>query len=172
MDVFSAIKIVLCRGNEKCTMIMQKEFGDRLLKVILIAQYKKNACYLVFFLNFQTELNCLSRIGAKLYHSDLQFERLDIDASLAAKIFEDNRFKSAQIPAIAAKSESGSKVTVYRMGDHVDITAGPLISSTSLIGRFTVTAVSAFLKVTVPMPLAISHHCGAFMKVTVLNPNT
>ncbi|XP_025101936.1 39S ribosomal protein L39, mitochondrial-like [Pomacea canaliculata] len=89
----------------------------------------------------KTELNCLSRIGAKLYHSDLQFERLDIDASLAAKIFEDNRFKSAQIPAIAAKSESGSKVTVYRMGDHVDITAGPLISSTSLIGRFTVTAI-------------------------------
>jgi large subunit ribosomal protein L39 len=40
------------------------------------------------------------------------------------------------------RSESGSKVAVYRMGDHVDITAGPLISSTGQLGRFTVTAVS------------------------------
>lgn len=59
MDVFSAIKIVLCRGNEKCTMIMQKEFGDRLLKVILIAQYKKKCMLFSFFseLSDRTELS-------------------------------------------------------------------------------------------------------------------
>lgn len=90
---------------------------------------------------FQTELNCLSRIGAKLYHADLRFERLEVDASVAQKMFEDNRFKLAQVPQIAAQSQSGSNVTVYRMGSHVDITSGPLISSTGLLGRFTVTAV-------------------------------
>ncbi|KAK7471490.1 hypothetical protein BaRGS_00035884 [Batillaria attramentaria] len=88
-----------------------------------------------------TDLSCLSRIGAKLYHSDLRFERLEVDASVAERMFEDNRFKTAQIPYIAAQSKSGSKVTVYRMGSHVDITSGPLISSTSLLGRFTVTAI-------------------------------
>jgi len=48
----------------------------------------------------------------------------------------------AQIPQIAAQSSNGSTVTVYRLGDHVDITRGPLISTTHQLGRFSVTAVS------------------------------
>lgn len=39
----------------------------------------------------QAELNCLSRIGAKLSHEDHKFERLDVDASVALTAFEDNR---------------------------------------------------------------------------------
>jgi len=39
----------------------------------------------------QAELNCLSRIGAKLQGDDLKFERLDVDASVAQRMFEDNR---------------------------------------------------------------------------------
>lgn len=89
----------------------------------------------------QAELQCLSRIGGQLHHKDMKFERLEVDASLAAKMFEDNRFKAAQIPAIAEQSDSGSVVTVYRLGDHVDISRGPLISNTRLVGRFNVTAV-------------------------------
>lgn len=87
-----------------------------------------------------TQLDALSREGYRVYFKDWRFERLDIDAALAQKMFQDNRFKSMQIPSIAAKSESGSTVTVYRMGDHVDLTHGPLVSSTSQLGRFTVTA--------------------------------
>ena len=93
----------------------------------------------------QMELNVLSRTGYRLFFSDLRFERLEVDASVAQKMFAENHFKVAQIPAIAARSESGSKVTVYRMGDHVDITGGPLMSNTSLLGRFTVTAVSIWV---------------------------
>ena len=52
------------------------------------------------------------------------------------------RYKSQQIPSIAAQSADGETVTVYRLGDHVDITRGPLMSSTWLLGRFDVTAVS------------------------------
>jgi len=52
------------------------------------------------------------------------------------------RFKTAQIPQIAAQSSSGSKVTLYRLGDHVDISRGPLMSTTQQLGRFSVTAVS------------------------------
>lgn len=40
----------------------------------------------------QAELNCLSRIAAKLQGDDLTFERLDVDASVARRMFEDNRF--------------------------------------------------------------------------------
>jgi len=87
------------------------------------------------------ELNCLSRIAGKLQGEDTMFERLDIDASLALKMFEDNRFKTLHIPQIAAQSSTGSTVTVYRLKDHVDITRGPLISSTQQLARFNVTAI-------------------------------
>ncbi|BFZ25469.1 hypothetical protein BsWGS_28508 [Bradybaena similaris] len=89
----------------------------------------------------KTELNCLSRIGLRLRYEDLKFQRLDIPVSVALEMFADNRFKSQQIPSIADKSRSGSSVTVYRLGDHVDISSGPLISSSSQIGRYSVCAV-------------------------------
>jgi len=89
----------------------------------------------------QAELNCLSRLLSKLQYEDEAFNRLDMDASVALQIFEDNRFKCEQIPQIAAQSSSGSKVTVYKMKDHVDISHGPLMSSTQLIGRVSVMAV-------------------------------
>jgi len=87
------------------------------------------------------ELNCLSQIGGKLSYTDMKFERLDVDASVALDIFEHNRFKRDQIPSIAAQSPSGSSVTLYRMHDHVDITRGPLISSSRHLCRYQITAV-------------------------------
>ncbi|XP_050415778.1 39S ribosomal protein L39, mitochondrial [Patella vulgata] len=84
------------------------------------------------------ELNCLTRVGYKLHHLDFKFERLEVDASVALDMFKDNHFKSQQIPYIA--ESSGSKVVVYRVGDHVDISSGPCIASTNQIGRFNVTA--------------------------------
>lgn len=54
------------------------------------------------------------------------------------------RFKMQQIPEIAATSFNGSTIRVYRMGDHIDISRGPMMSSTALLGRFSVTAVSTF----------------------------
>lgn len=47
------------------------------------------------------------------------FQRLDIDSTLALKMFEDNVFKAEQIPHIATKSNSGQSVTVYRVGKSV-----------------------------------------------------
>jgi len=40
----------------------------------------------------QAEFNCLSRIGAKLQGDDVTFERLEVDAGVAQRMFEDNRF--------------------------------------------------------------------------------
>ena len=36
-------------------------------------------------------------------------------------MFADSEFKLKQIPDIAAKSASGNTVTMYKAGDHVDI---------------------------------------------------
>lgn len=33
------------------------------------------------------------------------------------------------------------KVILYRIGDHIDISRGPMISNTDLLGRCTITAV-------------------------------
>lgn len=53
------------------------------------------------------------------------------------------RFKKEQVPQIAAKSKSGNTVTLYRVADHIDISGGPMIANSSLIGLFAVAAVSA-----------------------------
>ena len=91
---------------------------------------------------FQRELLALSLELNTIISKDTHFERLVVSEPIAAKMFEDNRFKSDQIPDIAAASEEGDKVTIYRTGDHIDITRGPLISTTGQIGRFNVAAVS------------------------------
>ncbi|KAL3886897.1 hypothetical protein ACJMK2_026857 [Sinanodonta woodiana] len=129
------------------------------------------------------ELNCLSRVGQSLRFSDFRFERLDIDASVALKMFEENRFKSEQIPQIAGKSETGSSVTVYRMGDHIDITRGPLMGSTGMLSRFSVTAVhriesplygplSRVQGIAIPMSLKLHYWTYEFLmkRATKLNP--
>ena len=70
------------------------------------------------------------------------FSDLATSVSLFIMVSVLFRFKSAQIPLIAAKSPSGSSVTLYRMADHIDITAGPLIANTNQIGRFNIVKVS------------------------------
>jgi len=93
----------------------------------------------------QAELTCLSRIAGKLSHQEKKIERLDVDISVALKMFEDNKFKSKQIPAIAAQSTDESTITLYQMDDHVDISRGPMLGSTSFLYRFSVTAVHDIL---------------------------
>jgi len=42
----------------------------------------------------------LGRLASKLCYEDVPFERLEIDASVAAKMFEDNRLKKIYISII------------------------------------------------------------------------
>ena len=48
------------------------------------------------------ELSCLSRLAAQLQGEDLTFERLEVDASVAQRIFEDNRFVAFAVLYVAA----------------------------------------------------------------------
>uniref|UniRef100_A0A0K8R5D9 Large ribosomal subunit protein mL39 n=1 Tax=Ixodes ricinus TaxID=34613 RepID=A0A0K8R5D9_IXORI len=89
----------------------------------------------------EDELDVLSGMGRRLTAAGHRFERLEVDASLALKIFEDNKYKVEQIPRIASMSATGNSVTLYRLLDHVDISSGPMIGSLDQIWRFKVVAV-------------------------------
>ncbi|CAF2509438.1 unnamed protein product [Rotaria sp. Silwood2] len=91
------------------------------------------------------DLRCLSIQAYKLRDLDLRFECLNISKSVAEEMFTYDRFKLAQIPhmlRLISPDDNQARLTVYRMGDcHVDISRGPLISSTKQIGRFEFSAI-------------------------------
>lgn len=91
------------------------------------------------------DLRCLSIQAYKLRDLDLHFQCLDITQSIAEEMFAYDKFKLAQIPnmvRLMSPDDNQARLTVYRMGDlHVDITRGPLISSTKQIGRFEFSAI-------------------------------
>lgn len=45
--------------------------------------------------------------------------------------------------------EESESLTVYKLGDHTDVTDGPLIPNTGHIGRFAVTKVLSFITHTI-----------------------
>jgi len=90
------------------------------------------------------ELMVISAAMHRLAEKALPFERLEVDANLAKEMFVENKYKLGQIPGIAAKSSLSEKggsgggegsVTLYRVGEHVDISAGPMVGNTSFLGR-------------------------------------
>jgi len=81
------------------------------------------------------ELMVFSAYMHRMAEKALKFERLVVDANLALAMFSENQYKTQQIPSIAASSGSGNAVTLYRVGDHVDISAGPMMGDTTFLGR-------------------------------------
>lgn len=65
----------------------------------------------------QADLRKLGVALQKLCGENHTIQRLEVDSNLALKMFEDNSFKSEQIPQIAANSTSGQSVTLYRVGN-------------------------------------------------------
>ncbi|XP_034942433.1 39S ribosomal protein L39, mitochondrial [Chelonus insularis] len=85
------------------------------------------------------ELKVLSAEFAKLINDELPVERLEVDENLALEMFKDNPFKTIQIPQIAKNNEN--KITLYKIRDHIDISRGPMVGNTFLMGRCTISAV-------------------------------
>lgn len=80
------------------------------------------------------ELRTISSEMVKMAAKDFKFERLEVVHDLALEIFNDCPFKREQLPSI---SRNGS-VVIYRIGDHIDISRGPMMGSTALLGRCTI----------------------------------
>uniref|UniRef100_A0A915IGE3 TGS domain-containing protein n=1 Tax=Romanomermis culicivorax TaxID=13658 RepID=A0A915IGE3_ROMCU len=88
------------------------------------------------------ELKSMSRVPTSdLRTKNLRFEPLSVDASVAEKIFESNQFKLEQIKLIA---RNNNKVPLYRLGDHVDISKGPMIAHTGQLGIYSLTAMHKY----------------------------
>nr|CAG4645684.1 EOG090X0A3R [Lynceus sp. MCZ IZ 141354] len=85
------------------------------------------------------ETRQLSAAVIKMCLNNLKIQRLEIDAKIASHMFAHNSHKSEQIPSIA--EQHASKITLYRVGDFIDISRGPMISNTSFLGRCSITAV-------------------------------
>nr|XP_012140931.1 PREDICTED: 39S ribosomal protein L39, mitochondrial isoform X2 [Megachile rotundata] len=85
------------------------------------------------------EMRALSAQYVRLSNEELPIERIVTTESVAIDMFRDNPLKLEQIPEIA--KSNNKKVTLYRVGQHIDISKGPMIGNTSLIGRCTIAAV-------------------------------
>lgn len=85
------------------------------------------------------ELRALSIEMIKLSQQDLPIERLDVNSEVAQEMFSDNPYKREQIPSISG--QNNGLITVYRVGEHVDISKGPMVSSTGLVGKCTIAAI-------------------------------
>ncbi|XP_076249625.1 mitochondrial ribosomal protein L39 [Calliopsis andreniformis] len=86
-----------------------------------------------------TEMRAMSAQFIKLTNQELPVERLETTEDVVLDMFQENPFKTQQIPNIAKGNDN--KITLYRVGDHIDISKGPMVGNTSLIGRCTITAV-------------------------------
>jgi large subunit ribosomal protein L39 len=80
----------------------------------------------------QSDLHALRIEMVKLASEELKIERLEVSHEIALEMFKDNPFKREQLPNIS--NRNNGNVTLYRVGDHIDISRGPMISNTSFVG--------------------------------------
>ncbi len=84
----------------------------------------------------------LERIQAemnRLIRADLPFEREEVSREQALEIFADNPYKRELIEELP----EDSAISLYRMGDFVDLCRGPHLPSTGRIKAFQLTSIAA-----------------------------
>jgi large subunit ribosomal protein L39 len=71
-------------------------------------------------------------------------ERLEVSHEIALEMFKDNPFKREQLPNIS--NQNKGVITLYRAGDHIDISKGPMISSTKYISKVQIPSIHKITK--------------------------
>ena len=84
----------------------------------------------------QNETLALTSVFWKVKEKGMKFERLSVPKSIAEEMFSSNQFKLKQLQGMDRE-----RVTLYRIGDHIDISVGPMVSNTNQIGRGMIVAV-------------------------------
>jgi len=79
------------------------------------------------------EMMVFSAIMHRMAEKDLKIERLVVSPEFALEMFKDNQYKFSQVPSIA--EAHNNKISLYKVGDHVDMSAGPMVGSTKFLGR-------------------------------------
>ncbi|XP_031414838.1 39S ribosomal protein L39, mitochondrial [Clupea harengus] len=88
----------------------------------------------------EESLRSLTRDAQQLIHKDLPWEPLEVAPSVALDIFAHSRCKQTEVEELAAHSPSGT-VSMYRCGDHVTLSGGPLVARTGLCMQYEVAAI-------------------------------
>lgn len=91
--------------------------------------------------NWQPQKSDLKTLGIEMYKiaaENKKIERLEVTHEIALEMFKDNPFKREQLPSISNKNNG--IVTLYRVGDHIDISKGPMIASTGLLHKTQIVA--------------------------------
>ncbi|XP_053170617.1 39S ribosomal protein L39, mitochondrial [Scomber japonicus] len=87
----------------------------------------------------EESLRSLTRAAQQLIHQDLVWEPLEVAPSVALEVFSHSRCKQEEVEQKAAQSPKGT-VTLYRCGDYVLLSGGPLVGRTGLCSQYEVTA--------------------------------
>ncbi|XP_059183845.1 39S ribosomal protein L39, mitochondrial [Centropristis striata] len=87
----------------------------------------------------EESLHSLTRGALQLIQLDLAWEPLEVAPSVALEVFSHSRSKQEEVEQKAALNPKGT-VTLYRCGDHVLLSAGPLVARTGLCSQYEVTA--------------------------------
>lgn len=75
----------------------------------------------------------------KLILQDLPWEPLQVTPAVALEVFSHSRCKQEEVEEKAAQNPGGT-VTLYRCGDHVLLSGGPLVARTGLCSQYEVTS--------------------------------
>uniref|UniRef100_A0A3Q0T1M7 Large ribosomal subunit protein mL39 n=1 Tax=Amphilophus citrinellus TaxID=61819 RepID=A0A3Q0T1M7_AMPCI len=88
----------------------------------------------------EESLRSLTRGAQQLIHQDLAWEPLEVAPSVALEAFSHSRCKQEEVEQKASQSPKGT-VMLYRCGDHVLLSGGPLVARTGLCSQYEVTAI-------------------------------
>lgn len=84
-------------------------------------------------------MRSLTRGAQQLIQQDLAWEPLEVLPTVALEVFSHSRCKQEEVEQKAAHSPRGT-VSLYRCGDHVLLSGGPLVARTGLCSQYEVTA--------------------------------
>ncbi|XP_037552377.1 39S ribosomal protein L39, mitochondrial [Nematolebias whitei] len=87
----------------------------------------------------EESLRSLTKGAHQLIQQDLAWEPLDVAPSVALEVFSQSRREQEEVEQRASESPKGT-VTLYRCGDHVLLSRGPLVARTGLCSQYEVTA--------------------------------
>lgn len=86
------------------------------------------------------ELRLLSCIAQRLALQEVPFQPLQVDVGLAQRLFAGSELKTRQIEAMAAawKGPGNPRLTVYRVGNFLELCRGALMNHTGQVSAFCV----------------------------------
>uniref|UniRef100_F6SNK4 Large ribosomal subunit protein mL39 n=1 Tax=Ciona intestinalis TaxID=7719 RepID=F6SNK4_CIOIN len=96
----------------------------------------------------EEDLVFMSKVARRIISKNLKFEKLEMEAGIATEIFQEEEQKLNTIAELLEKNGQDSSIPVYRFGEYMDVIEGPLISNTSHIFHYIVTALHQVSKET------------------------